>query len=207
MGVIKSTPLNYVVSTPLSGKSDGLPVLCFLHGDVEAAPMDIEMAAASHGPLREGNPPQVTEDFIVVVPQLPAEDKGNRWYKYADAVRDLVRQVQVKYGGNPKQTYLTGFSFGANGVFDIALSTQGFWSALWPVDPTRVPKADPKCPTWLSLGEKSRDNKNLFLKVVPASAVEGNDYVYEDRNLTHVETATSAYKDAQVYAWLKNKHL
>src|SRR3982750_4363707 len=107
MEVINSNPLNYVVSLALSPKSDGTPVLCFLHGNGEAAPMDIKEAAAKHGPLRHDNP-QVTEGFIVVVPQLPPKARGNNWHKYADPVRELVEQVQAKYGGNPKQTYLTG---------------------------------------------------------------------------------------------------
>ena len=211
MEVVNSNPLNYVVSIPSSVKSGdggGRPVLCFLHGDGEAAPMPIETALTRHGPLRAGSSQKAIDDFIVVAPQLPANAKGDHWGQYAEAVRNIVTAVQKKYGGNPKQTYLTGFSFGANGVLDMAQSNPNFWAALWAVDPTRTPKASSGRPIWLSMGQRSRNNQSLaeLLKLKQATD-EAGDYVYLDENQNHVNTATLAYQDDQIYTWLQKHSL
>ena len=210
MLVFNSNPLSYVVSLPPKGQScdSGTPVLCFLHGYGEAAPMDISAAATLHGPLRQASSQKATDCFIVAAPQLPA--KEDDWHKYANAVRGIVIDVQNNYGGNRKQTYLTGFSYGGNGVFDIALSTPGFWAALWPVDPTKVPSASPKVPIWFSMGERSRGSKDLFIErlhLAPATDDEGADYVYLDTNEDHVRTAITAYETDKIYKWLQLKHL
>ncbi len=185
------------------------PVICFLHGAREGAPRPILEALALHGPLRTGSSRQATDRFIVVAPQLPAPG-GDVWLEYADAVQQIVLKVQEEYEGNLQQTYLTGFSFGGNGVFDIALAQHGLWAALWTVDPTRIPNGNPHRPVWFSLGQKSRDNLKKFQQVLGVQLATSNpngDFLYIDRGKDHVGTATYAYQDDQVYAWLLTKHL
>ncbi|HEX2189375.1 MAG TPA: hypothetical protein VHG51_10780, partial [Longimicrobiaceae bacterium] len=107
---------------------------------------------------------------------------------------------------------LTGFSFGGNGVFDLALAQRGFWAALWAVDPTRVPVDDPGRPVWLSFGEVARFRKQGFVQALQlrdagAAAVPGGDRFYTDRGEDHVGSATSAYREERVYRWLLSRHL
>ncbi len=210
MEVITSKSLDYIVSIPSVRQVDdsGTPVLCFLHGYCEAYPMDIRAALTLHGPLSQSSSPIATGCFIVVAPQLPA--KGDDWYKYTRIVLDIVVEIQNKYGGNKNKTYLTGFSYGGNGVIDIALMTPDIWAGLWLVDPTRVPNTSPRRPIWLSIGELSRNNKSLFierLNLKPATGFESGENIYFDGNLDHIGTATLAYQDERVYTWLKNKSL
>jgi hypothetical protein len=146
-------------------------VLCFLHGYDEAAPTEIIEGVTRHGPIKPGSEEAATQEMIVVAPQLPAA--GDIWRRYADVVRDLVSRVQVEHGGDPARTYLTGFSFGGNGVFDLALCQPGFWAALWPVDPTRVPGGDPGLPVWMSSGEVSRRGEGRFVERVEPGARGG----------------------------------
>lgn len=201
--LIESAPLRYLLSVPPSQETAGpRPVLVFLHGYDEGAPTDIHRALTLHGPLRPGNPPIASEQFIVVAPQLPA--RGDLWLRSADAVREIVRQVQTEHEGDPRRTYLTGFSFGGNGVFDLALAQPGVWAALWAVDPTRVPSRDPGLPVWLSSGEISRRRQAAFnaaLSLQPADAGEFGDRVYTDEGMDHVGTATLAYRDERIYRW------
>ncbi|HEY0036641.1 MAG TPA: hypothetical protein VGB66_08145 [Longimicrobium sp.] len=145
--------MRYLLSVPDGAPSGPRPVLCFLHGYDEAAPTEIFEGVTRHGPLRPGSDGSAMQQMIVVAPQLPAA--GDIWRRYADVVRDIVSRVQAEHGGDPARTYLTGFSFGGNGVFDLALCQPGFWAALWPVDPTRVPGGDPGLPVWMSSGEVS----------------------------------------------------
>ena len=80
--LIESAPLRYLLSVPPGAAGAGpRPVLCFLHGYDEGAPMEIHRALTLHGPLRPGNPPVVRERFIVVAPQLPL--RGDLWHRYA----------------------------------------------------------------------------------------------------------------------------
>lgn len=151
--LVATRPLRYLLAAPAADvPAAQRPVLCFLHGYDEAAPLDIHQALTRHGPLWPGAVLRVPEEFIVVAPQLPAA--GDLWYRYADTVLEIVTEVQALGGGDPARTYLTGFSFGGNGVFDLALAQPGLWAALWPVDPTRPPPRDPLRPVWLSIARR-----------------------------------------------------
>ncbi len=196
--------LSYLLSLPAGESSGKWPILCFLHGLAEGPPTDIYSGILRHGPLRAGSAAIATRDFIVAAPQLP--ERGDCWRLYSQAVVEIVRQVQWGHDGDPERTYLTGFSFGGNGVFDLALGEPGVWAALWAVDPTRVPTVDPGLPIWLSAGEASRYVGSRFiesLQLQPLAAVtEFTDRIVVDEGLDHVGTATSAYRDERIYRWL-----
>src|SRR5262245_40684178 len=207
--LVKSGPLPYLLSVPGSAPpaSGPWPLLGFLHGYDEGAPMPIERAFTRHGPLAAGSSPVATEDFIVVAPQLPA--RGDLWGRYADAAEEIVRRVQAHHRAHPARTFLTGFSFGGNGVFDLALGRRESWAALWPVDPTRVPPEDPGRPVWFSSGEVSRLRARAFigrLRLEPLRNAGPTDRVYEDRGRDHVGTARLAYRDDRIYRWLRSRH-
>ena len=214
----KRKSLEYILSLPsaYAPQTGAWPVLCFLHGRGEGAKsrenesQPILKALTMHGPLRPGSSRQATDRFIVVAPQLLQSEKYE-WDRYASAVRDIVEEVQKDYNGDYHgQTYLTGFSYGGDGVFDIALDQPSFWAALWAVDPTRVPKRNPGRPVWLSVGETSRGLQIPFeglLGVQPATNHKNADFLYFDRKENHVGTARLVYQDDQIYTWLLTKHL
>ena len=210
LSLVESGPLPYLLSIPddAAAAPGDRPLLCFLHGYDEGAPMPIRQALTRHGPLAPGSAPVARSEFVVVAPQLPA--RGDLWYRFAEAVGRIVRQVQEQHRADPERSYLTGFSFGGNGVFDLALTQRSSWAALWAVDPTRVPSADPGRPVWLSSGEVSRGRAGGFigrLGLEPPGAAGPGDRLYEDRGLDHVGTAAGAYRDEEVYRWLLAKRL
>lgn len=197
--------LRYLLRVPTSAANERAPVLVFLHGYDEGAPMPIERALTSHGPLRQGNPADALASFIIVAPQLPT--RGDIWFEHARAVESLVRQIQQDNGGHPARTYLSGFSFGGNGVLDLALLQPNVWAALWVVDPTRVPSAAPQRPLWFSFGEIARHRKQQFIRALNLSEEANADHVYIDDGGDHVGAATNAFRDPQIYAWLLRKRL
>ena len=169
--------------------------------------MGIHAALTLHGPLREGNPPQVSNHFIIVAPQLPAPG-GDIWSRYAPTVQQLVKAVQVQYHGDPRRTYLTGCSFGGNGVFDLALVQSNFWAALWAVDLTRV-SGSPECPIWLCL-RQGHPRTHDFINDLKLSSAETDlqgNRLYTVSGWDHVDAATSAYRDSRIYDWLLDNHL
>lgn len=202
---VESAALPYLLSLPRgpAPASGAWPLLCFLHGYDEGAPLPIGEALTRHGPLAPTAAPEATAEFVVLAPQLPA--RGDLWLRYAAVVRELVLQVQALHPADPARAFLTGFSYGGNGVFDLALAQPGLWAALWPVDPTRVPRADPRLPVWLSSGEISRHAAQSFTRRLglapPRGAVPG-DRIYRDDGQDHVGTARLAYADERIYRWL-----
>ena len=205
--LVEERPLRYLLSLPAE-PAEERPVLCFLHGYREAAPVDIGEGVTRHGPLRPGSSPRARRDFIVVAPQLPRA--GDVWHAYADVVLGTVGDVQRAHRGDSRRTYLTGFSFGGNGVFDLALAQPDTWAALWPVDPTRIPERDPERPVWLSVGEAARGGSAGFARALdlrPATHAPRGDRLYLDEGLDHVGSAASAYRDDRVYDWLLSKRL
>jgi predicted peptidase len=201
-------PLRYILTVPNVAPSAVHPVLFFLHGYDEGAPTSIEEALTRHGPLRPENAVRPMDSFVIVAPQLPT--RGDLWNHHADSVRVILRRVHEEYSGDPRRSYLTGFSFGGNGVFDLALLQPDTWAALWAVDPTRIPLRDPNRPVWLSFGEIARSGKQRFIRALDLRpAVEGShrDRVYLDEGADHVGSATSAYQDRRIYEWLLSKQL
>ena len=195
--------MQHLLSVP---SSTSPPVLCFLHGYGEAAPLPLDRALTLHGPHRPDTPAFVQEQFLIVAPQLPVG--GDLWHRYASEVRNLVERLIETHRADAQRVYLTGFSFGGNGVFDLALLQPGFWRALWPVDPTRVPASDPRLPIWLSFGEVARYRKGDyigFLDLKPPEQAPEGDRVYVDKGDDHVASARRAYRDERIYSWLLSR--
>ncbi len=207
MRLVDSAPLPYLLSIPNGDPAArGLwPLLLFLHGYDEGVPAPIEEALTRHGPLAATASPLARSEFIVVAPQMPT--RGDVWHRFSADVQTLVREIQT-YGADPHRMFLTGFSFGGNGVFDLALAQRDVWAALWPVDPTRVPREDPGRPVWLSSGAVSRRYEGAFIHRLDLSrpgATEPGDRVHVDEGEDHVGTARLAYQDDRIYRWLLSR--
>ena len=211
---VSTGPLAYLVSVPPRAEAPTPAVLCFLHGYDESAPMPIERALTLHGPLASSAAPAARERFLVVAPQLPRG--GDVWHRAAADVLAVVEAAVQRFGGrgaDSSRWLLTGFSFGGNGVFDLAAAQPGRWDALWPVDPTRVPSTRlDDTPLWLSIGAAARPLtprfvRTLALDAAPAQApgagiAPSTRRLYLDEGHDHVGSATSAYGDARIYEWL-----
>ena len=198
--------LQYLIATRREPSTGLTPVLCFLHGYDEGPPTSLRDGVTRHGPLRRGPSHHPADAFLIVAPQLPR--RGDLWRGYADAVASLVRRVQAGEGGDSDRTYLTGFSFGGNGVFDLALRDPGMWAALWAVDPTRIPARPLHAPVWLSFGEAARPGKQAFVRALhlePFAPSTTGDRVFLDEGADHVGAATLAYRDVRIYEWLLTK--
>lgn len=186
------------------------PVLVFLHGRDEASPAlpgsspNIMEKLTLHGPLATSSAKIGINDFVVVAPQLPAPG-GDVWSNHTVTVADLARNVAAEHGGDPARMYLTGFSYGGNGVLSMGQDPTGLWAALWAVDPPAVPAGCPPCPVWLSAGRYAHPQAAAFTRVLrlqQAAAASSTASVYDYVGPGHGETAQLAYADPRVYLWL-----
>lgn len=205
-----AAPLSGILSLPRRLPS-GAALLCFLHGHGEAQPMDPVMATTMHGPLFAGSALDdegLALPFLVLAPQLPVA--GDHWHVHAARIAEQVQRVERQYATDPARRYLCGFSFGGNGVYDLGYRQPGFWSALWAVDPTRVPETALSMPLWLSIGSTARPYSaeaiaRLRSEPLAAEAAEVPAHVtrlHHDAGLGHVETAQDAFADVRAYRWL-----
>jgi predicted peptidase len=208
---ITTWTLPYLLSVPSgSPPTSGWPTICFLHGYGEAADrLPIDDALTRHGPLKSCNPKRVIDDFIIIAPQLPIA--GDNWHKFPEVVKHIVSSVRKEFNGDSHRTYLTGFSYGGNGVIDLASTQQNFWAAYWPVDPPKVAPKDLGKPVWLSVGSAARRGTAEQIRKLnleePKIKFLDQYGVYLDEGLDHVGSAKSAYSDPRIYEWLLTKRL
>uniref|UniRef100_A0A914PIE2 Uncharacterized protein n=1 Tax=Panagrolaimus davidi TaxID=227884 RepID=A0A914PIE2_9BILA len=140
-----------------------------------------------HGALRPKNLDRLRDNFIIIPPQMPKA--GDLRYTFSKHVHEIVQNVQNQYNGDVKRTYLT---------------------AIWSVDPTRLPTNDSKHPVWLSIGAMARPNTNGFIQkqnLKPANENFTEDRIYLDENADYVGTARLAYENEKVYNRLLAKTL
>lgn len=183
------------------------PLLCFLHGYGEAAPLPIESALSKFGPL-QADAADLAQEFVVLAPQLP--HAGDDWHLYEQQIRRLVLRLQREQGADPRRCYLSGFSYGGNGVFDLGMAQPDLWAALWPVDPPRLPARGLMPPVWLSIGEITRRNAYEFIDRLQSKPPDGellSHRVHLDQQLDHVGCALQAYADTRIYRWLLRRVL
>jgi hypothetical protein len=200
---LKHGALEFALRPPLLSATTRPPLLCFLHGHDEGVPTALARGVTARGPLMPGASPRAGH-FVVVAPQLPV--RGDYWHRHAEAVREGVMEACRRFEADPAQLYLTGFSFGGNGVFDIGVEGTVHWAALWAVDPTRAPREPLTPPVWLSVGEVARAGLPRFVRALQLErAALGNPgaRVYVDDGDDHVGAATRAYADDRIYDWLR----
>ena len=116
--------LAHLLSTPPGGRRSAL--LCFLHGYGEAAPLPSSERALSFPwpPARRAAAPLARREFIVVAPQLPA-GRATLGPPCGAQCGTLINEVRATHCVDPRRMYLTGFSFGGNGVFDLGERATG----------------------------------------------------------------------------------
>lgn len=191
-----------------------LPVLCFLHGAGEAAtdaagkPQPLGKLLANRSPAwhAENGSPFVSR-FLVVCPQL---ERRRRWEPSdASHVDAIVDAAIGHHGGDPARLFLTGFSYGGEGAFRIALASPR-WGTVWAVDPAiqRVPEPPAKdTRVWIHHGRQQPGAENMAAFAITLALADWASDVHARRILTvldtdHPATCTAAYAEAHVYDWL-----
>jgi predicted peptidase len=205
---LPSSPSGYA---PRTGAG---PVLCFLQGIGEHAPMAPLKALTMHGPLLLGISHQATDRFIVVAPQQAKRGGEDGWNEHADEITEIVNEVQKDYNWDYRdQTYLTVFSFGGNDIFGIALAkmpeekaTFGLRFGQWTQRKHLI-----AIPTvgfgylWVHAPNPPKGKLLNFISILgdqPAANYLNGNFLSIDRGKDHMGTARLVYQDDQVYNWL-----
>ena len=139
-------------------------MLCFLHGYDEAAHREIRQALTRHGPLREPGIPPLT----VISSSLPP---SCRWPATSGIAMPIPSGISSPRCGRPRgdplRTYLTGFSFGGNGVFDLPLVQPGvLGGAVGGRTRPGCPARTRSAPCGSSIGEIARSQAEAFIRAL-----------------------------------------
>ena len=196
-------PLRGLISTPFGhDRQERWPLLLFLHGADEAGPTLLRTALTRHGPLREGNNPVATSEFVVVAPQLPR--MGDPWRKYDLDLALILNDLEPDLRVDPSRIYICGVGVGADGALEVAATGAYPFAAVWAVEPTLPQAPDPEVPLWVSAGPGTRPYARQYFTrlhlTLPRPAP--TDRVFMDEGVDTSATATLAYADSRVYRWL-----
>jgi pimeloyl-ACP methyl ester carboxylesterase len=200
----------YVVFVPHGYKKGGdktYPVIVFLHGFGEGGTDGWAPTKYGIGPAIEDNEKKFP--FLVVFPQA-----RSGWYTGAADERRAVAildDVLKSYRGDPKRVYLTGWSLGGLGAWDLAVAYPERWAAVVPVcpgaatpDTSEAAKAK-DIPFWLFHGEQDDaapiKNSRRIVKALEAAGGTARFDIDPDAGHTY-DYVNGVYANEDLYKWL-----
>ncbi|WP_152392451.1 carboxylesterase family protein [Paenibacillus guangzhouensis] len=201
--IVKTVDLQYVVYTPADFDPDAgkkWPLIYFLHG-INQRGADIELVKKYGIP----NNLEAGEElpFIVVCPQCPA---GSFWPLENDGLMALLGEIVEQYPVDRDRIYLTGYSMGGYGTWDLALNYPDTFAAAAPVCggliPGRNPESLKSLPIWTFHGDQDSvvpiQESKLVVQALQSmgSSVQFTIYPGVDH-----DSWTETYRNPALYAW------
>lgn len=128
-GVSAVGQLKYLLYMPENPRKN-MPLILYLHGGSgKGDDLSLLLSAESLPKfLQEG---QIAVDAYVVMPQLPANQKG--WEGILPAIEELIAEMEQTYGIDANRVSLTGHSMGGTGVWALAQKNPDLFSAAAPL--------------------------------------------------------------------------
>lgn len=181
-----------------------LPLIMFLHG-IKKRGNDLSLLDG-YGLIHIAE--QNAEfRYIVVAPQCPAD---TYWSENRTYLLEILEEVIREYLVDRKRIFLTGFSMGGHGAFDLAAKTKDIFAAVAPIAGWyKVNEAMnlTSIPIWAFHGEED--------DVVPISASEsmihaiidqgGNPRFTRYPGLDHSHVVMfETYRNPELYTWFEN---
>ena len=216
------------------------PLLVFLHGSgergsdvwrvaIHGPPKLIrgEVPAATPAPAKKAAPPPppetaeararreaatkaLTENFIVVSPQCPANVSWDD-----DAIGALLDEIAAKHRVDAKRVYLTGLSMGGYGTWSYALRNPGRFAAIVPIcgggEPSIVRRMARQRKTemttlgvWVFHGAKDptvplEESQQMVDALKKAGVTDVQFTIYPE---ARHDSWTETYANPELYAWL-----
>jgi predicted esterase len=131
----EATDFNFMFYVPNGYQKDhqqNMPLVLYLHGT--------SLRGNNLDKLRIGEFTAILQykpdfPFLVVAPQLPANDEKRLWSRgeTPEKLFNLLDEIQGIYSVDAKRIYLTGSSLGGGGTWEIGLNNPDYFAALVPV--------------------------------------------------------------------------
>ena len=125
--VFATSALQYLLHVPEGAAGAALPLILFLHGSGERG--DDPVLVKKYGLPRELDE---RPDFplVVVSPQCQADV---RWTELPDAIMGVLDAVLAGHNVDRNRLYMTGFSMGGQGAWNLAVLHPDVFAAVAPV--------------------------------------------------------------------------
>jgi predicted peptidase len=159
---------------------------------------------------------------FVLAPQCPPGDQwierhdrapfrtyDQKRFRESDASRmtlEVIRQLAARFPIDPARIYVTGFSMGGSGTWDMITRHPEVFAAAVPVtgvgDPSRAPVIA-RLPIWAFHGELDDVSPvENSRKMMAALRQAGSDARYTELAGVGHGSAGPAYSNAELYGWL-----
>jgi len=199
-------PLRYHVRVPEGADKDKVtlrPAILFLHGS-GGREVNFETIA------RIGPAPMLAKQtelpFILISPQCP---EGEAWS--VPKLNDLIDEVFAKYPIDPGRFYLTGYSMGGMGTWDLALEMPERFAAVVPIcgrgDPRDVARLK-DTPVWVFHGGRDPSVPvHRSIAMVDAVREIGGRVEFTVYPEVGHNSWTRTYANEDLYKWLLQQRL
>jgi predicted peptidase len=201
--ITKQVSMRYQIFVPeqYESRSDKeWPLIVFLHG-INRRGSDIHLLDqyGLHGIAEQTQ----GFSFIVLSPQCPSY---SNWPLERDSVLALVEETLSNFRVDSKRIYLTGFSMGGNGAWDLAAYSPGVFAAVVPLSGWYEPDHAPllkDVPIWAFHGEEDdivphHGSANM---VDAIQKIGGNIRFTSHAGLKH-QIMQETYRNPVLFAWL-----
>lgn len=181
-------------------KNHRWPVIITLHGSGECG--SVERMAGMALPRFVASRPKKFP-FIVVAVNAPT-----MWYrgKNAAAVLEILEEVAANHRTDPDRVYLTGYSMGGFGTWELAIARPDLFAAIVPVCGVGIPAAGgniASLPTWAFHGAMDRNVPVAGSRqMIEAMKEAGGHPRYTEYPSEAHEIWESVYRSMSVYKWL-----
>lgn len=206
----------YVPELSEVGTYENIPLIVYLHGKYQSG-KDLDLVTGVSLPkyLKEGT---VKPKAIVVAPQSP--DQGFNWNPNPDSlstppILKLIEHIKTQFNINEDKISITGHSFGARGVWQLAQKNLNTFSAVVPVsfvwtDVGVFDEKDdrPRCPVRFYFATEDADKnktavRNYITKVNESLAGRYTDlYTTETIPNTSHGSVVEIYQNTNILEWM-----
>lgn len=194
-------PNNYAKQTDAA-----YPLILFLHG-IKMRGDDLQLLE-DYGLIRVAKE-AANFPYVVVAPQCPA---NTQWPDHRDRLLGLIEEIVRHYSIDRDRIYLTGFSMGGEGTWDLAAATENVFAAAAPIAGGYNPEAAAsltRIPIWAFHGEQD-DVVPITDTIAIINAIKeigGNPRftVYPTMDHGHI-VMFETYANPELYAWFERNH-
>ena len=182
-------------------KKDELYPLCiYLHGSSNTGSDLTKREPGANVFAQEDNYDE--RPCIIIAPEAPAGTGA--FNKISGNIFALIDDLTADLPIDKNRIYITGYSMGSRGTWDLIMEKPDLFAAAVPVGgPMSAKKAPdvPKIPIWVHYGEL--DRKDEFTKLLAALKDAGNEVKFtEHKGADHVGFHNQVSKDEAVHEWL-----
>lgn len=195
--------LGYKLFLPENVEQVSLPLILFLHG-IKKRGDDLSVLE-DYGLMRVAEQ-KPKFNYIVVAPQCPAD---TYWTSHRGSILKIIEEVCRQYPVDETRMYLTGFSMGGNGVWDLAARNPEVFGAVAPIAGWyEVSEAEKltSMPIWAFHGEKDDvvPISNSEVMVAAIREIGGNPRFTRYPDLDHQhQVMYETYSNPELYDWFE----